>query len=119
MKHTISFFATIIAGAMVVGIGTENNLFAGNQDRAGQAGASGLLFNPWARTSGWGGANVAGVHGLEGQFLNVAGTAFTKRTELLFTHTNYLKGSDINVNSFGFSQKIGASGVIGLGFMSM
>ena len=35
--------------------------FAGNEQRAGQAGASELLINPFARTSGWAGANVAGV----------------------------------------------------------
>ena len=35
--------------------------YAGNEQRAGQAGASELLINPWARTSGWAGANVAGV----------------------------------------------------------
>jgi len=26
---------------------------AGNKDRSGQAGASELLINPWARSSGW------------------------------------------------------------------
>ena len=31
----------------------------------GQAGASELLINPWARTSGWAGANVAGVEELK------------------------------------------------------
>ena len=114
MKHTTKFLATILAGAFLAG-----NSYAGNQDRAGQAGASELLINPWSRTSGWAGCNVAGVHGIEGQFLNVAGTAFTKKTELLFSHTNYLKGSDIGINTFGFSQHVGESGVLGLGFMSM
>ena len=114
MKHTKKILTTVLAGTLLVG-----NVFAGNNDRSGQAGASELLINPWARTSGWGGSNVAGVHGLEGQFLNVAGTAFTKRTELLFSHTNYLKGSDININSFGFSQHVGESGVLALGLMSM
>ena len=45
--------------------------FAGNEQRAGQAGASELLINPWARASGWGGANIAGVRGLEGIYSNV------------------------------------------------
>jgi hypothetical protein len=53
---------------------------AGNEQRAGQAGASELLINPWARTSGWGGVNVAGVRGLEGMYSNVAGLAFTEET---------------------------------------
>ena len=52
---------------------TISHSFAGNPQRAGQAGASELLINPWARTSGWGGSNVAGITGLESQFSNVAG----------------------------------------------
>jgi hypothetical protein len=121
MKHTIKFFTVAIIASLFSGTGPlgTSNAFAGNQDRAGQAGAPELLFNPWARNSGWGGANIAGAHGLEAQFLNVAGTAFTKKTELVFCHTKYLKGSGIDVNTFGFSQKVGASGVIALGFMSM
>lgn len=114
MRHKSKILTAIFAGTLLAG-----NAFAGNTDRAGQAGASELLINPWARTSGFGSANIAGVHGLEGQFLNVAGTAFTKKTELLFAHTNYLKGTGININSFGFTQKVGASGVLGLGFMAM
>jgi len=117
MKHKIkSLVPAALAGVMMLGI---NTTFAGNEDRSGQSGASELLINPWARSSGWGNANVAGVRGLESQFLNVAGTAFTKKTELLFAHTNYLSGSDIGINSFGFAQKVGESGVIGLGFVSM
>src|SRR6185369_9258244 len=100
MKHTTK----ILSAALLAGVLSSGSVFAGNQDRAGQAGATELLINPWARSSGWGGANVAGVHGLDAQFLNVAGTAFTKKTELLFAHTNYLKGAGIGINSFGFSQ---------------
>lgn len=92
---------------------------AGNKDRQGQAGASELLINPYSRSSGWAGANVAGVKGLEAQFLNVAGLAHTRRTELVFSHTSWLRGSDININAFGFSQKVGQTGVMGIGFMSM
>jgi len=114
MKHTTKILTAILAGSMIAGIA-----FAGNEDRAGQAGASELLINPWARSSGLGSANIAGVRGLEGQFLNVAGTAFTQKTEILFAHTNYLKGTGIGINSFGFAQKVGVSGVLALGFMSM
>ncbi|MEO5570764.1 MAG: PorV/PorQ family protein [Bacteroidia bacterium] len=96
-----------------------NGVFAGNKDRAGQAGASELLINPWAKSAGWGGVNVASVRGMEASFLNVAGTAFVKKTEVGFTYTKYLKGSDINISSFGFSQKLGASSVITISLMSM
>src|SRR4051812_34646856 len=84
----------ILAGAV--------SSFAGNKDRAGQAGATELLINPFARSSGWGSANTAGVHGLEAMYLNVGGMAFTQHTELLFCHTNWLVGTGIGINSFGF-----------------
>ncbi|UPT67062.1 MAG: hypothetical protein M0D57_22075 [Sphingobacteriales bacterium JAD_PAG50586_3] len=67
---------------LVVGLATTTVMFAGNGDRAGQAGASQLLINPWARTSGWAGANTASVRGLEAMNFNVAGTAFTKKQSL-------------------------------------
>src|SRR5690348_7937929 len=92
---------------------------AGNNDRAGQAGATELTINPWARSSGLGGSNSGSIHGLEAMFLNVAGTAFTKRTEIALCHTDYFKGSGISINSVGFAQKIGESGVLGVGIMSM
>ncbi len=93
--------------------------FAGNEDRSGEAGASELLINPWARGSGWGSVNVASVHGLEAMFTNIAGLAFTKKTEIIFAHTQYMQGTDISINAFGFSQKVGETGVIGMGIMSM
>ncbi|MEC9209349.1 MAG: PorV/PorQ family protein [Bacteroidota bacterium] len=105
-----------------------NPSFAGNPQRAGQAGASELLINPWARTSGWGGANIAGVRGLEGIYSNVAGLAFTQKTELIFSQTSWLQyGSKMfsaddavsSISSFGFSQKVGESGVLGFAVMSM
>ena len=99
-----------------------NQNFAGNPQRSGQAGASELLINPWARTSGWGGANVAGVRGLEGIYSNVAGLAFTEKTELIFSNTQWFKFGDesiSNISSFGFSQKVGESGVLGFAVMSM
>jgi len=114
MKHNTKILVTVLAGVILSG-----NVFAGNKDRSGQAGATELLINPWARSSGWAGANIAGVRGLEAQFHNVAGTAHLSKTELLFSHTNYLSGSDININSFGFSQKAGESGVLALGIMAM
>jgi hypothetical protein len=93
--------------------------FAGNDQRAGQAGAQELLINPWARSSGWAGCDVAGTRGLESMFSNIAGTAFTPKTELIFAHTNWLSGSDIGLNAFGFSQRVGETGALSLGIMSM
>jgi hypothetical protein len=117
MKKQLKIVATIA----LVGIFTApvNTAIAGNPDRAGQAGATELLINPWARSSGWAGSNIAGSKGLESMFLNVAGTAFTKKTELMFCRTNWLKGTDININAFGLTQRVGETGAIGLSIMSM
>ncbi len=96
-----------------------NKVNAGNKDRVGQAGADELLINPWARSSGWGGANVACVVGAEGMFNNIAGMAFTPKTELIFSYTDWMRGADIKLMSFGLSQRVGESGVIGLSFVSL
>ena len=92
---------------------------AGNEDRAGQAGATELLINPWARSSGWGGVNVAGVRGVDAMYLNIAGTAFTTSTDVSFSSTEWLSGTSIRINSLGLSQKVGESGALGLYVMSM
>jgi hypothetical protein len=111
--------ATAVVAILAISL---NQSFAGNPQRAGSAGASELLINPWARSSGWGGANIAGVRGLEGIYSNVAGLAFTNSTELVFSNTKWLKIGDesvSNINSFGFSQKVGESGALGFAVMSM
>lgn len=95
------------------------NLQAGNGDRAGQAGASELLINPWARSSGWGGCNVASVRGVESIFSNVAGLSFLKGTEVSFTHVQWLKGSETNVNTAGFATKIGEASALGVSLVAM
>jgi len=92
---------------------------AGNPDRAGSAGAGHLLVNPWARTSGMAGASMASINGIEASFLNVAGLAFTRKTEVLFTNTNYLVGTGIRLNAFGLGQKVGETGALGISVANM
>jgi hypothetical protein len=98
-------------------------VFAGNRDRSGQAGASHLLIDPWARTSGLAGAGVAEVRGLESVFTNVAGLTGVRNMELSFNRTQYLVGSNcgISLNTFGIAKKLGKKkdfGVIGVSFFS-
>jgi len=82
------------------------NAMAGNRDRSGQAGAQHLLIDPWARSSGWSSCGVAETRGLESVFSNIAGLAFTKKTEISYTRTQYLVGSGggISINAFGVAQ---------------
>jgi phosphoribosyl-ATP pyrophosphohydrolase len=96
-----------ISSLSLIVIAPLASAFGGNEDRAGSAGANELLINPWARSSGWGGANTSMIKGVEATSLNVAGLALNKGTEVTFAHTNWLKGSDITINSFGIAQKVG------------
>lgn len=105
------------------------SLYAGNRDRSGQAGAQHLLIDPWARSTGWGSAGVAEVRGLEAIYSNIGGLAFVNKTELAFSHTRYLTGSQIGISSFGLAQSLKFTnketgqirdfGVLGLSFFTM
>jgi len=117
MKNIYKYLIAIFLISLMVG--STISVQAGNKDRSGQAGAAELLINPWARSSGWGGVDVAGVKGLEGIYNNVAGIAHTSKTELIFSYTDWMKGADIKLMSFGLSQRVGDAGVIGLSVMSM
>jgi len=107
------------------------NVFAGNRDRSGQAGAQHLLIDPWARSNGWGTAGVAEVRGLEAMYSNIGGMAFVNKTELAFSRIQYLvgSGSGIGINSFAIAQalkfknketgKVRDFGVLGLSYFQM
>ena len=97
----------------------SGNMKAGNPARSGQAGASELLFDPWAGTSGFAGANSACVQGIEAQFLNVAGTVAMERTEVIIGNTDYLDGAGIHVAAAGLCQPVGKGSVLGLSVVSM
>ena len=95
------------------------NVYAGNGARAGEAGATQLLINPYARSSALANASTSSVEGLEAQFINIAGLTKTKGTELIFCRTSWLTGTEININNFGFSQKLGEKNFLSFGIMSL
>ena len=114
--------STVLLLSVMDGIAQEQAI------RSGSAGAAELLINPFSRSSGWGSANVAGVVGLEGQYSNVAGLASTEKTELIFSQTSWLQyGNELfnadesvsSISTFGFSQRVSESGVLGVGVMAM
>jgi len=118
MKNIYSILLVFLLGMMI--LIPFDQAMAGNKDRSGQAGASELLINPWTRSTGWGGVGTSCTQGLEALFTNIAGTAFTTGTQLVFSYSNFLQGSGINVYSFGLSQKLGENkGVLTAAVMSM
>jgi hypothetical protein len=108
----------------LLSVGTSYNVLAGNRDRSGQAGASHLLIDPWARTNGMANAGVAEIRGLESVYSNVAGLTNVKKTDFAFNRTQYLVGSNcgININALAFAQHLGKArdfGTLAISFSSM
>ncbi len=98
--------------------GTATSAWAGNPQRAGSAGASELLINPFTRSSGWADVNVGAVKGLESTYMNVAGLAHTNKTEIIFSNTQWLVNSGISINNFGLAQRVSPGGVLALSITS-
>lgn len=108
-------FGLLIGGAVLSGTQT----YAGNEDRAGSAGSTELNVNPWARNAGWGMAGMSSITGLESMYSNMAGLAYTTGTEIVFSRSNWLgQASGIGLNAFGFAQKLGETGALGLSLTS-
>ncbi len=93
--------------------------YAGNPDRQGEAGAYELLMNPWARSAGLHSMTTANVQGVEANWINVAGMSRINKTEVSVSTGDYLRGTDIRMNAFGLSQRVGKSGAFGLSIMSL
>jgi hypothetical protein len=94
-------------------------VFAGNPDRQGEAGAYELLMNPWARSAGLHSMNTANVQGVEANWINVAGLSRINKTEVVVGNADYLRGTDIRMNAFGLSQKMGKSSAFSISLMAL
>ncbi|GIV34008.1 MAG: hypothetical protein KatS3mg031_1543 [Chitinophagales bacterium] len=108
-------YATLLL-ILTVGVAVQ----AGNPDRAGESGAPELTITPWIRLAGLHGMNNSRVMGIEAMNANVAGLAFTRKTEFVFSRAHWLQGSDIYIHSAGIAQKFGKSkaNVLGISLMS-
>lgn len=117
MKHSIlNIKSALICGALITSFAGN----AGNEDRVGTAGASHLLINPWARSSAIGDAGGAATNGLEAQFTNIAGLAFTNKTQIKFNYTNWMGSSaGMALNSAGIAQRVSESDVICVSVQSL
>lgn len=107
----------IIAISLVSALTVNSQNMAGPA-RAGQYGFTQLLANGWAQSSGMGNSNTAGVSGVESFYLNIAGLAKVEGTEMVFSRCAWLGGTGININSFGFAQKVSDNGVLGMSMSS-
>lgn len=120
MKNIFRIFAVV---AVVMLLSTES-AWAGNDNRRGTAGATELLINPWARSSGWGNVSVANARGLDAFYSNIAGLSFVPKLEVSYANTMLYGGksglnSGASVNAFGLGLRVFDNGVLGLSLMTM
>jgi hypothetical protein len=116
MKNSIITIKSVfIAGAVFCSFAVN----AGNEDRVGSAGASYMLANPWARGAAAGDAGIANLNGLEATYANIAGLAFTDKTQIKFNYSNWMGQAGIAFNSVGIAQRISESDVIAVSVQSM
>lgn len=91
---------------------------AGNGDKRGSAGGTEVLMNPWAKSSGYAGANVAGITGIEAMRFNVAGITDTIGLNLAYSYSQFMAGSETSTGAFGLTKSVGKNGTIGVSLMS-
>lgn len=111
----ITMKRSLFVSAMMIGLCAS----AGNEDRVGSSGASQLLINPWARGSAMGDAGIANAKGLEASYLNIAGLAFTGKTQLKFNTANWLGSAGVRMFSAGIAQRVSDESVITVSVQSM
>ncbi len=92
---------------------------AGNPDRAGGAGGTQMILNPYGRSAGMMGANTASARGIEAMHFNIGGLAYTERTEIMASRVIYLQGADVFFNNLSVAQSFGNGNVLGLSFTAM
>ena len=118
-----NIFRIIAVVALMMLLSTES-VWAGNDRRRGTSGAMELLINPWARSTGWGSANVSCVRGLDAFYSNIAGLSFINTIEVSYTNTLLAGGksglnSGASINSFGIAVRLFDQGVLGISLMAM
>ncbi|MDB5282808.1 MAG: hypothetical protein JWO06_1883 [Bacteroidota bacterium] len=96
-----------------------SSVFAGNPDRRGEAGAYELVMNGWGRSSGLWSMNSANVQGIESERINVAGIAFTPKTEIEAAYTLWLQGSGVGVIHAGVVQSFKETNAVALSIQAL
>ena len=112
-KNSYKLILTIFAAAITT------QALAGNKDRSGQAGATELLINPWAQSTGVFGLNTSYVQGVEAMKGNIAGLAFVDNADVGISYSEYLRSAGVGIENAAFAKRFGTSGVLGVDVMSM
>lgn len=110
MRRFIHVFLILLTASVVS--------YAGNPDRQGEAGASELLLNPWAKSAGVHSMSTSYVEGAEAMRINIAGIGRVQKGEFQVGHTRLYDGSSLAINTLGFVSKM-KNGALGVSLTSV
>ncbi len=96
-----------------------SNAIAGSKDRSGQAAATELLINPFAKSGGTFGLNGAYVTGVEAMKLNIAGLGRLNSYELGASYNSYIQGSGISIVDIAGAGRLNKKTTLGVNMMSV
>jgi hypothetical protein len=102
----------IILSLLIMVFLLSSQALGGGSDRIGTAGAQELRIPVGSRAVALGGAVVADVTGAEAIFWNPAGMSAQNRTEVVFSHMQYI--ADMDLNYFAAMTNLGNFGSLGL-----
>lgn len=107
--------------AIAASITFSGTVLGGNPDRAGGAGGTQLLINPFGRSAGSMGSNTAYLRGAEAMQFNVGGLGFTPTMEIMASTVVYLQGTGINLSNASLAVPMGETGenVLGISVSAM
>ncbi len=105
----LSILALVLLALLV---GTADPAHAGSNERKGTQGATELQIPVGPRGIALGGAVIGDVTGTEALYWNPAGLASLKKTEALFSHTQYF--ADMKVNYAAIATSMGDFGNLGV-----
>jgi outer membrane protein OmpA-like peptidoglycan-associated protein len=78
-----------------------------------------LLINTNTRSIGFGGINGARVRGISSFSTNIAGLAYSQKTNVGVNYTSYLTGTGTSIYNLSFAQELSKGNVIGVCVNSM
>ena len=90
-----------------------SNVYAGNSDRAGEAGAYELLITPQAKTMGMFGINSATVRGVDAFGTNIGGLAMNRKISVMANYVSWLSGTETSLMNLGVAGEISPGNNIG------
>lgn len=99
--------------SLLLALITSVAVYAGNSDRAGEAGAFELLINGQPRTMGMFGINSANVKGVDAFGSNIAGLAHNRGMSVFGNYTSYLGGTQTSLFGVGLAKELSPGNNLG------